>query len=71
MNKKLVTQWMKENYEDCMDWTCNVLNTTLLAETAADVFSLYENDQYDISEEVYDWAVDLEQELINQGVCQL
>lgn len=62
-----VRLWMEENYRDCMDWSCNVLNTTTLAEDAASEFDLYE-DYYDIPEWVYEMAFEVDQILVERNI---
>ena len=61
-----IQKYMVENYRDHIDNTCNVLNSTFLAEDAADHFNLYINDE--IPEYVFDLAIELELKLIKRGV---
>lgn len=68
MKKQQVKKYMLECYKEHVDNTCNVLNTTSLAEDAGDNFDLYSNDTYDIMLEVYDLAIEVELELIKQGL---
>lgn len=63
-----VKRYMRANYQDHIDETCNVLNATALAEDAAVEFNLYEGARYDIPEWVFEMATELEIELIKRGV---
>ena len=70
MNKTQVKTYMWNNYEDHIDYTCNVLNATGLAEDACEAFSAYLPDtDYEVPEEFYDWAWEVEQVLIKRGTC--
>ena len=61
-----INNYMDANYEEHIDLTCNVLNTTLLAEDVAYHFDLYENE--DIPEWVYDMGVIFEEKMIKLGL---
>lgn len=62
MNTKEIKAWMTTNLVDHID-ECREVNTTSLAEAAADVFDLYEDKvNYVIPVEVFDLAVDVEDE---------
>ncbi len=62
--KRLVWDLMVSEYKYHIDRRTNILNTTTLAEDAAADYRLY-NSEYEIYEEVFDMAVELEQ-LIEQ-----
>lgn len=70
MNKTKIINYFWNNYQDHIDYTCNVLNVTGLAEDACDHFDLYEGDEYNVPENLYEWASDFEDVLIKRGVCQ-
>jgi len=60
MNKPLVKRWMQLHVTDHVDRQTDEVNTTSLAEEAAQEFELYEDKRdYKIPEEVYDMAVDV------------
>jgi hypothetical protein len=61
-----IKNYMSDNYQDNVDNTCNVLNSTGLAEDVADHFNLYENDN--IPEYVFDLAIEFEFEMIDAGL---
>ena len=72
MNKIQVKTYMWNNYTDHIDYTCNVLNATGLAEDACDHFDDYLDEiDYEVPEEYYDWAHEISSELIKRGICQL
>lgn len=50
-------KWMLENLSDEKYNDCNELNSTLLAEDCADDLDMYEGDDFDIPEELFELAV--------------
>ena len=64
-----VKNWMKDNYTQHIDFSCDVLNATTLAEDAAAEFDLYVG-YYDIPEEVFEWAAEIEDILLERGIVQ-
>lgn len=51
-----VMKYMRLNMERCRDPRTGELNHTLLAETVANELDLYEGDDYDIPEELFEVA---------------
>lgn len=76
VKEKMAKNYMlnPEVYEQHIDYTCNVLNCTSLAEDAAYEFNFYEeptqDNDYPIPEELYDLAYEVEKILIKRGICQ-
>jgi hypothetical protein len=59
-----VKKWMLSNYRDYVDPVTDELNCTMLAEQAANMFDLYNNDmEFDIPEEVFEWASEVSMQL--------
>lgn len=58
IDKKKVKRVMRQYLEDCRDNRTGEINHTLLAETAAAELELYENEDYDIPEEVFEIALE-------------
>jgi hypothetical protein len=55
--KKKVLAWMRNNFREHVDGSCNELNMTTLSESAADNFNLYEDEvDYTIPEWVFELA---------------
>ena len=72
MNKSAIKIYMWQNYENHIDYSCNVLNATGLAEDACGHFDDYlDHDDYMVPEEYYELAYEIDSELIKQGICQL
>ena len=70
-NKNVAKGYMWQNYEDHIDYSCNVLNATGLAEDACDHFNAYLDDDFTVPDDFYDWAHEISSELIKRGICQL
>lgn len=67
MNRAQVKTWMLTNLVDFVD-ECGEINTTALAENAADVFDLYEDKvDYEIKDEVFDLAFVVAEENFEVG----
>jgi hypothetical protein len=63
-----IKNYMRSCYQEHIDNSCNVLNTTSLAEDAANHFNLYLDDiNFEIDQDIYDYAVEVELELIKQS----
>lgn len=62
--------WMLRNYEQCIDRETGLLCCTSLAEQACDALDLYENDECDIPEALFELAVAVNDELAEQGLVQ-
>lgn len=59
-DKGKVKRWMQEHVRDHEDRKTGEVNTTSLAEEAANVFDIYEDKRdYKIPDEVFDLAVDV------------
>jgi len=56
-----IRNYMKEEIKDHVDWTCLEVNSTALAEDAAEHFSLYGNN-YSIDDSIYDMATEVAME---------
>ena len=55
--KNKVKNWMKQNYDHHIDHMTGEINSTSLAEEAADMHDLYEDHvDWNIPEEVFEWS---------------
>jgi len=58
--KNKVKKWMTQNYDHHVDHMTGEINTTSLAEEAADMYDLYEDHvDWNIPEEVFSWSVEV------------
>jgi hypothetical protein len=55
--KNKILSYMKSHCEEVRDNVTGEINHTLLAEMAANQFDLYENDDFDIPEELFELAL--------------
>ena len=55
--KNKIISFMRAHCEDVRDKRTGEINHTLLAEMAANELNLFENDDYDIPEEIFDLAL--------------
>lgn len=59
ISRDTILSAMRQNIDDCVDPATGEVNTTRLAENAANAFDLYEdNVHYVIPEEVFELAID-------------
>lgn len=55
--RRRVRRWMRDVVDDYVD-PSNIVNTTQLAEAAADEFEIYVGEEYDIPEWVFELAAE-------------
>jgi hypothetical protein len=60
INIQKVKNWMRKNKEEFRDNQTGELNYTLLAEACANELDIYSDDNYNIPEELFELAVELE-----------
>lgn len=58
MNKNIIRARMRSNVENCRDHLTGEINHTLLAEIVANDLDLYEGDNFDIPETVFELALE-------------
>ena len=63
---KEIRNYMMTNYEDHIDYTCNVLNMTSLAEDACEYFGDYSDEDYNVPDEYYDTAYEVNKYLVDR-----
>ena len=56
LSKQKITQHMISIVVECEDPLTGEVSRTSLAEQAAEYFNCYENEDYDIPEELFEWA---------------
>jgi hypothetical protein len=65
-----IRNYMMNNYEDHIDYTCNVLNMTSLAEDACDHFQDYIGEDYTVPDDYYDTAYEVNEYFVEHDICQ-